>query len=175
MPQVSDEQVISAILEVGGYVTFAAEKLGMSPHSVFMRAQRNKAVAEALAAARLENKEKRVQKAEKAIDTLLEGCGQYGDPHFGAAELTLSRLGKDRGWGPEKQGVNSSVTVSFEVNHIIPIDELDDVLIGEPLSYEDTVQVIEGKDVDGGGGEGVASLCDGAKIDIPPKAENKND
>ena len=69
--------------------------------------------------------------------------------HFGAAELTLSRLGKDRGWAPEKQG-SASVAVHFEVVHIVP--EALEAEYWEAQGLEGTVPALPQ--------HGTSTLCD---------------
>ncbi len=98
----------------------------MSRTLLYDRLKQSPRLQEVLAAARERSREHRVQVAERAIDTLLT----QEVPHFGAAELTLSRQGKDRGWAPEKQGSNRNVTISFELQHIIPESaDLSNILI----------------------------------------------
>jgi hypothetical protein len=94
-------------------IPVAAAKLGVTYQTIALRIRNQPELAERYAQIRELDRCKRVQRAERTIDSLLEAN------HFGAAELTLSRLGKDRGWGPEKQG-SSNVAISFEVRHIIP-------------------------------------------------------
>src|SRR5271157_3294426 len=127
--KVSDSQIIRALKATGGMIPVAAAKLGVTYQTIAARIKSQPELAERYAQIRELDRCKRVQRAERAIDSLLEAS------HFGAAELTLSRLGKDRGWGPDKQGSNSQVAISFEVQHIIqPGDDLERVLRGESLA-----------------------------------------
>ena len=111
--KVSDSQIIRALKATGGMIPLAAAKLGVTYQAIALRIRNQPELAERYAQIRELDRCKRVQRAEHAIDSLLEAN------HFGAAELTLSRLGKDRGWAPEKQG-STSVAVHFEVVHIVP-------------------------------------------------------
>src|SRR5271167_1518255 len=112
--KVSDSQIIRALKATGGMIPVAAAKLGVTYQTIAARIKSQPELAERYVQIRELDRCKRVQRAERAIDSLLE------ENHFGAAELTLSRLGKDRGWAPDKQGSNSQVAISFEVRHIIP-------------------------------------------------------
>lgn len=140
MHKVTDAQIIEALEDTGGMIGLAAVKLGVTYQALNLRLRQQESLRQAYEHVRIVDREQRVQRGEKAIDTLLEAN------HFGAAELTLSRLGKDRGWGPDKPGSNSNVTISFEVQHIIPeAAELGSVPItGE--SDAATNQLTDGED-----------------------------
>jgi hypothetical protein len=111
--KVSDSQIIRALKDTGGMIPIAAAKLGVTYQAIALRIRNKSELAERYAQIRELDRCKRVQRAERTIDSLLEAN------HFGAAELTLSRLGKDRGWALEKQG-SANVAIRFEVVHIIP-------------------------------------------------------
>ena len=95
-------------------IPLAAAKLGVTYQAIALRLRNQPELAERCAQIRELDRCKRVQRAEHAIDSLLEAN------HFGAAELTLSRLGKDRGWAPPAHQINHSGTVAFQVQHIVP-------------------------------------------------------
>jgi hypothetical protein len=94
-------------------IPLTAAKLGVTYQTIAARIKSQPQLAERYAQIRELDRCKRAKRAERTIDSLLE------ENHFGAAELTLSRLGKDRGWAPDKQG-NGNLAVHFEVVHIIP-------------------------------------------------------
>ena len=112
MSKLCQSAIIAAITRNNGFLQLAADELGCTRQALWLRAQRSQAVREAIVTARERTRENRVRAAESCMDRLLT------KDHFGAAELTLSRLGKDRGWGPDKQGRNSQVAIQhFHSRH----------------------------------------------------------
>jgi len=139
--KVSNTQLIRALKQTGGMIPLAAAKLGVTYQAIALRIRNQVELAERYLQIREVDRCKRVQRAEHAINSLLKAN------HFGAAELVLSRLGKDRGWAPDKRNSNDNVTISFEVQHLIPEAASLDypvVLVGE--SEEATNQLKEGED-----------------------------
>jgi hypothetical protein len=127
MSKLRQSAIVAAITRNNGFLQLAADELRCTRQALWLRAQHSQAVREAIVTARERAREDRVRAAESCIDRLL------AKDHFGAAEFTLSRQGRDRGWAPDKQGSHSQVAISFEVRHIIP-EAADITLIGRDLS-----------------------------------------
>ena len=125
----SDSEMLSALRDADGFIALAATELGVTYNAINWRLKQKAELAEQLMQIREQARQSRVRAGETVIDNLLT------TNHFGAADLVLSRLGRDRGWAPEKQGSNSSVTISFEVNHIIP-EAADPSFICSPIIGE---------------------------------------
>ena len=129
--QIAESRIVEALEKCGGFIQLAADEIGCSRQMFYDRAKHSQRIRDAITAARERHRESFVKRAETAISNLLE------ENHYQAAELTLSRLGKDRGWAPDRNAGSANVHISFEVEHLIP-DEYVAALAELQGSQQDT-------------------------------------
>lgn len=108
--------IVRAIKKAKGHIATAADILGCGAAILYIRARTESAIKEAIYEAR----ERRVDLAETVLDHHLSKKKRS----LKAAQFTLSRLGKDRGWGQvvdvkHSGGVDQNITVDIIARAVV--------------------------------------------------------